>query len=63
MRKRFVVYECINDNWRWHLIGANGEIMAQGEPHPTEKLARAAISRVKRSVFAPVEKLHLVERS
>lgn len=50
---KYIIYHG-KDGYRWHLIGGNGEVMAQGEAHPSVKLARAAIRRVKRSMLAPV---------
>lgn len=35
--------------WYWKLVGANGERMCQGEPHPSAALARRAIARIKRA--------------
>ncbi len=37
------------NGWRWNLRGGNGEIMMQGEGHPTEALCRAAIERIRMS--------------
>lgn len=50
MRSEFEIYKCVDANgigYRWRLKGGNGEIMASGEPHPTEELARKAITRIK----------------
>lgn len=53
---RFQIFQSnLNGHWYWHLEGGNGEIMCQGEDHPTEALAKAAVKRIKRgALFAKI---------
>lgn len=53
---KFVIYKTKSKfhpdvAWRWRLKGRNGEVVAQGEDHPTKELAKAAIKRIKRGAF------------
>ena len=43
--------------WYWHLKGANGEKIAQGEGYKTKAACLHAISLVKSSSAAPVNNL------
>ena len=46
MKKRtpkFVVFQDMVGQWRWHLKSSNGRILCQGESHPSKSNAMRAI--------------------
>lgn len=49
---RFVVFQDKKKQWRWHLVSANGRVIAQGEGHTrkadAERAYRALIRTVKK---------------
>ena len=47
---RFEVYEDVGKFWRWKLIAANGEIVAQGESHTRRNDAVRAACAVREQV-------------
>lgn len=52
MKKRtpkFVVFQDMVGQWRWHLQAANGRILCQGESHPSKAKAKRAVRGVIRS--------------
>jgi uncharacterized protein YegP (UPF0339 family) len=63
-RTRVEFYEASRDDvadpalakpeWRWRLRAANGEIVASGEGHASERDARRAFDGVTKAVFAAV---------
>ena len=54
---RFEYWQASNGRWHWHLKGAGGEKIAQGEGYETEADLLRTISLVKGSSTAPVYKL------
>lgn len=48
---RFEIWQDGNGAWRWHLLGGNGEIVAQGEGYATKSNAQRAIRRMKAEVW------------
>ena len=46
----FRVYQS-QDGWRWRLVGANGEIVAQGEAYTRKADALRAVRRLKSEVW------------
>ena len=45
---KFHVFQDVSGQWRWHLAGANGLIVCQGEGHPVKAKAVRAAEGVKR---------------
>lgn len=51
---RFLVYQSA-DGWRWHLLAANGRIVADsGEAYSRERDAVRAVKRIKLEVYRAV---------
>lgn len=51
---RFVVFEAA-DGWRWHLVAANGRIVADsGEAYTRERDAVRAVRRIKVETYRAV---------
>jgi hypothetical protein len=48
---KFEVYLDTSGKWRWRLIGANGEIVAQGEGYTRKADAYRAVGRLKTEVW------------
>jgi uncharacterized protein len=49
----FQIYVDASGGWRWHLVAANGRILAaSGEVYKTKKTCLASISRVKSAANA-----------
>lgn len=48
MSARFEVWQDASGEWRWRLVGANGETVAVGEGHSRERDAWRAAERVAR---------------
>ena len=41
------VFQDSGGKWRWHLVGGNGEVIAQGEGHRDQHDAIRAVERVE----------------
>ena len=54
---KFEYWKAVTGPWSWHLKGANGEKIAQGEGYENEADLLRTISLVKGSINAPVYKL------
>ncbi|HYP16384.1 MAG TPA: YegP family protein [Opitutus sp.] len=52
----------IDRQWYWHLVDAQNEKLAQGEPHATKAACLGAIELVRKSAAAPVNSLSPEER-
>lgn len=50
---RFEVFKA-RDGWRWHLVAANGEIIAQGEAYKTLYNVRRGIKKLRISALEAV---------
>ena len=42
----FQAFDSMHADWRWHLKGANGEIVAQGEGYASQRNAKRAVDRI-----------------
>lgn len=51
------VWQAAPGDWHWHLKAKNGEILAQGEGHPTAHKAVRAVAGVQRNMAAAVIKV------
>ena len=49
---KFCVFPDAAGQWRWHLAGANGQVVCQGEGHPTKQKALRAAEAIKRLATA-----------
>lgn len=56
---RIEVYKA-SDGWRWRLLGGNGEIMLQGESHPSKSKVDRALRR-SRFVFQTAILVHVMD--
>lgn len=56
---KFHSYQDADGQWRWRLLAGNGEVVCQGEGHPTMAKAIRATRRVQRlaalAVFTQAE--------
>jgi hypothetical protein len=57
---KFEIFEDKAGKFRWHLKAGNGEIIAQGQAHPTERAARDAVETVRATVAESVVQQGLV---
>lgn len=48
------VWQATPGDWHWHLKAKNGEILAQGEGHPTKQKAVRAVAGVQRNMTSAV---------
>jgi uncharacterized protein YegP (UPF0339 family) len=62
MTPRVEFYKDRAGEWRWKLLGANGEQVAQGEGHGSENDARRAFDRIPEIASAAHERAALPER-
>ena len=46
---RFIVWQSVDGDWRWHLKAGNGEIVAQGEGYRTRAGALRGVAAVRRA--------------